>query len=163
MITLEVFRIALESIRAHKLRSFLNLLGIIIAVATIVAVISIVSGLNEYAANLINQMGPNTFIITKFGIITSRTQFLEAMKRKDITLEDAEAVRRLVPEAAHPIGPVHPTHELTLLDLIDRLIGVGEVLVGVDVAQYIALKENPRNCFLGGFKAGVVQMDSLPR
>ncbi len=99
MITLEVFRIALESIRAHKLRSFLNLLGIIIAVATIVAVISIVSGLNEYAANLINQLGPNTFIITKFGIITSRTQFLEAMKRKDITLEDAEAVRRLVPEA----------------------------------------------------------------
>ncbi|MEW5806047.1 MAG: ABC transporter permease [Acidobacteriota bacterium] len=99
MITLEMFRIALESIRAHKMRSFLNLLGIIIAVTTIIAVISVVSGLNEYAANIINQLGPNTFIITKFGIITSREEFLQAMKRKDITLEDVDAVRRLVPKA----------------------------------------------------------------
>lgn len=99
MITIEMFRIALESIRAHKLRSFLNLMGIIIAVTTIVSVIAIVSGLNEYAANIINRLGPNTLIITKFGIITSREQFLQAMKRKDITLKDVEAVRRLVPEA----------------------------------------------------------------
>ena len=94
-----MFRISLESIRAHKMRSFLNLLGIIIAVTTIIAVIAIVSGLNQFAANLINQLGPNTVIITKFGIITSRDQFLQALKRKDITLEDVEAVRRLVPEA----------------------------------------------------------------
>ena len=99
MITLEMFRIALESIRAHKMRSSLNLLGIIIAVTTIVSVISIVSGLNQYAANIINQLGPNTFVITKFGIITSREQFLQALKRKDITLEDMEALRRLVPQA----------------------------------------------------------------
>ncbi len=81
------------------MRSFLNLLGIIIAVTTIIAVIAIVSGLNQYAANLINQLGPNTFVIAKFGIITSREQFLQALKRKDITLQDVEAVRRLVPEA----------------------------------------------------------------
>jgi putative ABC transport system permease protein len=94
-----MFRVALESIRAHKMRSFLNLLGIIIAVTTIIAVISIISGLNEFAANIINQLGPNTVVIAKFGIITSRTQFIEAMKRKNIALEDVEAVRRLVPEA----------------------------------------------------------------
>lgn len=94
-----MFRVALESIRAHKMRSFLNLLGIIIAVTTIIAVISIISGLNEFAANIINQLGPNTVVIAKFGIITSRTQFIEAAKRKNITIDDVEAVRRLVPEA----------------------------------------------------------------
>jgi putative ABC transport system permease protein len=106
VITLEVARIALASILAHKLRSFLNLLGIIIAVTTIVAVISVVSGLNEYAANLIGQLGPNTFILTKFGIITSRQEYLQALKRKDITLDDVEAVRRLVPRAKRVTGRV---------------------------------------------------------
>jgi putative ABC transport system permease protein len=94
------------SVLAHKLRSFLNLLGIVIAVTTIVAVISVVTGLNEYAANLIGQLGPNTFILSKLGIITSREAFLQAIKRKDITVEDVEAVRRLVPSARRVTGRV---------------------------------------------------------
>jgi len=106
VIVLEVARISLASVLAHKLRSFLNLLGIIIAVTTIVAVISVVSGLNEYAANLIGQLGPNTFILSKFGIITSREDFLQAIKRKDISSDDVEAVRRLVPRAKRITGRV---------------------------------------------------------
>ena len=106
MITFEVLRISLAAIRAHKLRSFLNLLGVIIAVATIVAVISVISGLNEFAANLIGQLGPNTFVVAKFGIITSREEFLRALRRRDFTLEDVEAVRRLVPGARRITGRV---------------------------------------------------------
>ncbi len=106
MIVLEVVRISFGAILAHKLRSFLNLLGVVIAVTTIVAVIAVVSGLNEYAANLIGQLGPNTFVLTKFGIITSREEFLKAIKRKDITNEDVEAMRRLVPRAKRVTGRV---------------------------------------------------------
>ena len=110
MILSDLARIAWRSIRAHKLRSFLNLLGIIIAVTTIIAVISVVSGLNKYAADVINGLGPNTMIFTKFGIIRSRAEFFDALRtRKDITDADLEAVRRLVPQALRTAGRVVST------------------------------------------------------
>jgi putative ABC transport system permease protein len=105
----DLVRIAWRSIRAHKLRSFLNLLGIIIAVTTIIAVISVVSGLNKYAADVISGLGPNTMIFTKFGIIRSRAEFFAALKRKDITDGDLEAVRRLVPQALRVAGRAFST------------------------------------------------------
>jgi putative ABC transport system permease protein len=105
----DLARIAWRSIRAHKLRSSLNLVGIVIAVTTIIAVISVVSGLNQYAANVISGLGPNTMIFTKFGIIRSRAEFFEALKRKDITNADLEAVRRLVPQALRIAGRVFST------------------------------------------------------
>ena len=110
MILEDVARVALASLAAHKLRLALNLLGIIIAVMTIVAVISVVSGLNKYAADVISGLGPNTLIFTKFGIIRSREAFLDALKRKDITQDDLEAVRRLVPQARRIAGRVTSSH-----------------------------------------------------
>ncbi len=101
---LEALRIAFDALRGHKLRAFLNLLGIVIAVTTIIAVVSVVSGLNGYAMSFIRQLGPNTIILTKFGVITSREAFLEALKRKDLTREDVEALRRLVPQAKRITG-----------------------------------------------------------
>lgn len=110
MVIFDVLRVAFESIRRHKLRSALNLLGIVIAVTTIIAVIAVVQGLNQFAANVIGQLGPNTLIFSKFGIITSREGFLEAVKRKDYTVDDVEAVRRGVPEARRVGGRVFGSH-----------------------------------------------------
>jgi putative ABC transport system permease protein len=107
---LELLRLAWGSLRAHKLRSLLNLTGVLIAVTTIVAVIAVVSGLNSYAAGLVNQLGPNTIILAKFGLITSREQFLAANKRKDMTLEDIEAVRRATTLARRVSGRVFAGH-----------------------------------------------------
>ena len=107
---LELLRLALSSLRAHKLRSLLNLTGVLIAVTTMVAVISVVSGLNNYAAGFVNQLGPNTIILAKFGLITSREQFLAAAKRKDMTEEDIEAVRRGTPLAKRVSGRVFAGH-----------------------------------------------------
>lgn len=112
MIVGDLFRIALRSIQAHKMRSFLNLLGIIIAVTTIIAVISVVSGLNKYAADVISGLGPNTMIFSKFGIIRSRTEFFDALKRRDISEDDVEAIRRLVPQALRVTGRVFSTHSV---------------------------------------------------
>ena len=67
----ETFRLALDSLRAHKLRSFLTLLGVILAVTTLVAVMSVVAGLNFYVADRIANLGANVFVVDRFGIITS--------------------------------------------------------------------------------------------
>lgn len=86
----ELLRAAMESIRAHKLRSFLTLLGIIIGVTTVVAVASVISGLNAYVEEKVIDLAPDAFVITKFGIIRSHEEFLEAIKRPDFTPRDVQ-------------------------------------------------------------------------
>ena len=86
--------IALEALRAHKLRSFLTLLGIIIAVTTLISVISIVNGLNAYIAERVANFGANTFYIHRYGIITNAKDWLEARRHnKKVTLEEYHYVR----------------------------------------------------------------------
>jgi putative ABC transport system permease protein len=89
----ESVAVALSSLKAHKLRSILTLVGVIIGVMTVIAVASIVAGMNRYVANQLAQLGPTTFFIDKWGIITSEEEWFKAMKRKDLTVADADAVR----------------------------------------------------------------------
>jgi putative ABC transport system permease protein len=84
----ELVRTALASLRAHKLRSFLTLLGIIIGVTTVVGVASVISGLNRYVQDKVIRLAPDVYVITKFGIIRSREEFLDALKRPDFTPRD---------------------------------------------------------------------------
>jgi putative ABC transport system permease protein len=84
----ETFRLALDALRAHKLRSFLTLLGIILAVATLVGVMSVVSGLNLYISDKVANLGANAFVVNKFGIITNADQFIKAQKRPNISYDD---------------------------------------------------------------------------
>ena len=91
---IESFKLALASLRAHKLRSILTLLGVIFGVMTVVAVASVIEGANKYIAEKIADMGSNTLSIEKFGIITSFEEFLEANRRnKDLTLDDVKYLR----------------------------------------------------------------------
>src|SRR5688500_1159901 len=90
---METLRIASTALRAHKLRSFLTLLGVIIGVMTVVTVVAIISGLNNYISEKVFSLNPDVYAVTQFGIITSREQWLEAMKRKKIDWSDYEAVR----------------------------------------------------------------------
>jgi len=90
MNALELLRSALRAIRAHKLRSFLTLLGIIIGVSTIVGVVGIISGLNRYVAEKVIVLAPDVYILTRFGIIRSREEFLKALKRQPITWQEYE-------------------------------------------------------------------------
>ena len=90
---IETFKLALDSLRAHKLRSFLTLLGVILAVTTLVTVMSAISGLNLYVAERVANLGANVFIIDRFGIITSYDEFTKAQKRPLITLDDYERLR----------------------------------------------------------------------
>ncbi len=86
--------IALQNMRAHKLRSFLMLLGIILSVSTLILVVALIAGMNGYFATRIANLGSNVFLVMKFPIISDSKELLKATRRnRDITWEDFEAMR----------------------------------------------------------------------
>jgi putative ABC transport system permease protein len=82
------------SLRANKLRSFLTLLGIIIGVLTVIAVVSVIQGLNNYVYTKMSFYGANDFSVQKFSMmISTMKEFREQMKRKDLTLTEVQLLR----------------------------------------------------------------------
>ncbi len=84
----ETFWLSLDTLRAHKLRSFLTLLGVILAVLTLVLVMSVVNGLNRYIADRVANMGSNVFVVNKTGICTSWEQCMKVQKRPPMRIDD---------------------------------------------------------------------------
>ena len=99
MILEELLSEALRAIRAHRLRSFLTLLGIIIGVATLVGVVSVIAGLNAFVQEKVIQLAPDVYVVTKFGIIRSREEFLDALKRRDFEWGDYLVASRSLQKA----------------------------------------------------------------
>jgi len=90
---LESVRIALRSLWANKLRSALTLLGVVIGVAAVIAVVTFVSGINDYVAKKIFNLGADVFIVSKMSPVeTNPEHYLEAEKRKNFALDDYQAV-----------------------------------------------------------------------
>jgi putative ABC transport system permease protein len=90
----EPIGVALETLRAHKMRSFLMLLGIILSVATLIVVIALISGVNQYIANKVANLGSNAFTVMRYPILTEMEDLVKAMRRnKLVTWEDYEALR----------------------------------------------------------------------
>ena len=91
----EAFRIALDSIWSHKLRSVLTLLGIIIGVASVVTVGGAINGFGSYASDRISSnFGSNTFMVSRFPMtgVSAEDWELIVRRNKNITREDMEAV-----------------------------------------------------------------------
>jgi putative ABC transport system permease protein len=89
----EAIRIALRSLWANKLRSVLTLLGVVIGIAAVIAVVTFVSGIQDYVAKKIFNLGADVFIIGKMSPVETNVEhFLAAEKRKNLVLEDYEAV-----------------------------------------------------------------------
>ncbi len=75
----EAIRIALQSLWVNKLRSVLTLLGVVIGVAAVIAVVTFVSGINDYVAQKIFNLGADVFIVFKISPVdTNVDHFLEA-------------------------------------------------------------------------------------
>ena len=104
----ETLRLALDSLRAHKLRSFLTLLGVILAVTTLVAVMSVVAGLNFYVADRIANLGANVFVVDRFGIITSEDAWVKAQKRPLLTVEEFNRLRETM-RTANAVAAIEGT------------------------------------------------------
>jgi putative ABC transport system permease protein len=95
METKEAFKIAVQSLWANKLRSVLTLLGVVIGVASVIAVVTLVNGANTYVATKINKQGADVFTLSQQpAFTTSYKDYLRYQKRKVISLEQYHAVQR---------------------------------------------------------------------
>jgi putative ABC transport system permease protein len=130
---IETMWLALDSLRAHKLRSFLTLLGVILAVTTLVVVMSVVSGMNFYVADKIANLGANVFIVDRFGIITSRDAFIKAQKRPLINMEDYERLRDNM-KTARAVAALDD-HTVEVRSGNERLIGTDVMGVSANYAD----------------------------
>jgi putative ABC transport system permease protein len=92
MEVLDLVRSALRALRAHKMRSFLTLLGVIIGVTTIVGVVGVISGLDTYVKEKVILLAPDVFIVDRIGIIQSEKEAIQAFKRPLLTWSDFERV-----------------------------------------------------------------------
>jgi putative ABC transport system permease protein len=94
---IETLKLALAAIWAHKLRSALTLLGIIIGVAAVVVVVSLIQGFNTYVDEKIANIGSNSFTIYRFDFFKDfkNTDTIAAAQRrnKELTMEDFEFIR----------------------------------------------------------------------
>src|SRR3712207_1205254 len=84
---------ALDTVRANKLRSSLTILGVAIGVVTLVFMVSIIQGLNRAFAEQIESLGSNTIFVSKFDPSFGRMPSAEERQRKELTWEDADALR----------------------------------------------------------------------
>jgi putative ABC transport system permease protein len=80
----------------------LTLLGVILAVTTLVAVMSVVAGLNFYVADKIANLGANVYVLNRFGIITSNDAWIKAQKRPLITMQEYQGLK----EGMHTITQI---------------------------------------------------------
>jgi len=97
---------ALDTLRANKLRSSLTILGVSVGVITVIFMVSIIQGLNRAFAEQIESLGSNTIFVSKFDPSFGRPPGPEELHRKDITMDDAEALRREAPSIVG-VSPIH--------------------------------------------------------
>jgi len=91
----ESITMALSSLWANKMRTLLTLLGIIIGVLTIIAVISVIQGLNNFVYSELAEFGTNDFVVSKMSLMSmSLSDLREMMRRKDITLDHMRLLRQ---------------------------------------------------------------------
>jgi putative ABC transport system permease protein len=90
--TRESVKMALDTVRTNKLRSGLTILGIVIGVSTVIAISSVVNGINNRVSSFINSLGSNVFWIGRLPIIGVRPT-AEMLARKMLTVDDAKAMR----------------------------------------------------------------------
>ncbi|HEV7860163.1 MAG TPA: ABC transporter permease [Pyrinomonadaceae bacterium] len=88
---------AVDTLRANKLRSALTILGVSVGVVTVIFMVSIIQGLNKAFADQIESLGSNTIWVTKFDPSFGKPPGSEEIHRKELTLDDAEAMRHDAP------------------------------------------------------------------
>src|ERR1700734_2130259 len=89
----EAFKLALQSLWANKLRSILTLLGVVIAVASVIMVVTLTNGAKQFVTSKINTYGAATITVSKMPqTFMTIEEYVEFQKRKDVTYDDYRAI-----------------------------------------------------------------------
>ena len=94
MITGSLFKIAVDALRANKLRSGLTLLGVIIGVTSVMTIVSALQGMQDAIEEDLSQFGPSTFMVTRIGMAMSNEEFFEKLKRKPINMKSVDLIEK---------------------------------------------------------------------
>jgi putative ABC transport system permease protein len=114
---LESVFLALEAIWANKLRSLLTVLGNIVAVTSIITVVSLIQGMNGYVTNaIVSDLGADSFNVERTGIIRSDEEADRVRNNPLITLDDADAIRRFSPVVEAVMAQAQRTTEVSYHD-----------------------------------------------
>ena len=159
----EAFFIAIEELRSHKLRSFLTLLGVVIATTTLIVVMSVVNGMNLYIATHIANLGANTFVLHQFKWAQGYDELMKALRRnRPIRMEDYEFLRENLRgyEAMSAISPLqtgpdahfrgHVIDEVQLTAITPSHVDIGREKMAE--GRYISDQDNThreRVCYIG--------------
>ena len=90
----ETVKMALDTLRANKMRSALTILGIVIGVMTVITISSVINGLNSSVSTLVEQFGTNVLWIFRFPVIGVRPT-AEMLARKQMTYDDMIEIGKL--------------------------------------------------------------------
>ncbi|MEO0098850.1 MAG: ABC transporter permease [candidate division WOR-3 bacterium] len=131
----EYLKLSFATFRTHKLRSFLTTLGIIIGVMTVIAIISLIQGLNRTVEQQIQSLGANSIYIQKVSWGTGRIDFEEIQKRRDLTLEDGYAIAQL--PSVYKVSPLR-SHILSSITYQGNKYKMAEIIGSNPDLQYTA-------------------------
>src|SRR5262245_6142428 len=137
----ESIGIALGALRANKLRSFLTLLGTIIGVTSVIAVVSFVEGLNRFVSDKLLNAGANVFVVDKYGFITSQEAYEDALKRPEVTLDDADALRLGVQHASLVVSQMETRQKIRFRSKTMPAVEVRGRGPGYDVVDDLTIAE----------------------
>src|SRR5277367_3522260 len=99
--------LAVDSLWCHKLRSGLTILGITIAVSSLISVVAVIEGMNRYVQDRVGNFGPGVFILNRTGIVTSLKDWILVQKRHRILHEDLLALRESLKLARSVAGSAY--------------------------------------------------------
>ncbi len=121
----EAAAIALNAIWTNKLRSFLTVLGNIVAVTSIIAVVSLVQGMNAYVSDaIISDVGADNFTIQRVGVVRTQEEEEKARSNPRITLDDAGAVRKFSDNIAAVAAQAGANARVTYKDVVIDSVNV---------------------------------------
>ncbi|MCD6087395.1 MAG: ABC transporter permease [Candidatus Hydrothermae bacterium] len=136
-----LLKTAYLGLKANKLRSLLTTLGIIIGVGTVISMVSIIEGMNKYTYKVLGSIGSKTIYVQKwkwmvsFGGGRSSKEWREIARRRDLTIEDAEAIAKL--PSVELVSPEQPLFGDYKAEYRSKEVDIGS-LSGVN-GQYLAL------------------------
>jgi putative ABC transport system permease protein len=159
----EAFWIALDTLGAHKLRTFLTLLGVVISTMTLIVVMSVVNGMNLYIADHVANLGANVFIVHQFLWTQSDEEWLKARRRNQpIRMEDYEFLKenvrdyKLIGADSWMRNPPdvryngHSIEDTNMSGVTPSMISIGQAKVGY--GRYITESDYEHSapvCFIG--------------